>query len=115
MKRSEINEILAQADAFIRSFGFVLPPFAYWLPKEMLDRKAEIAGILSGRLGWDITDFGQGKFDDYGLFLFTVRNGRQADLARPQELRAPTSVRHPIRHATAERLRLAVRPHVECA
>lgn len=82
MKRSDINDILMQADAFIRSFGFILPPFAYWSPKEMLDRKSGIAGILSGRLGWDITDFGQGKFDDLGLFLFTVRNGRLADLAR---------------------------------
>ena len=82
MKRSDINDILVQADAFIRSFGFILPPFAYWSPKEMLDRKTEIAGILRGRLGWDITDFGQGKFDDLGLFLFTVRNGRLADLAR---------------------------------
>lgn len=82
MKRSEINDILVQADAFVRSFGFILPPFAYWSPKEMLDRKTEIAGILRGRLGWDITDFGQGKFDDLGLFLFTVRNGRLADLAR---------------------------------
>ena len=82
MKRSVINDILVQADAFIRSFGFVLPPFAYWSPKEMLDRKTEIAGILNGRLGWDVTDFGQGRFDDLGLFLFTVRNGRLADLAR---------------------------------
>lgn len=82
MKRSDINDILMQADAFIRSFGFILPPFAYWSPKEMLDRKSGIAGILNGRLGWDITDFGQGKFDDLGLFLFTVRNGRLADLAR---------------------------------
>ena len=35
MKRSEINQIMAQADDFIRSFGYVLPPFAYWTPDEM--------------------------------------------------------------------------------
>jgi D-lyxose ketol-isomerase len=28
MKRSEINAILQDADAFIRSRGFYLPPFA---------------------------------------------------------------------------------------
>ena len=40
------------------------------------------SGILNGRMGWDITDYGQGKFDELGLFLFTVRNGVAADLAR---------------------------------
>ncbi|EPJ44672.1 MAG: protein of unknown function DUF1498 [Osedax symbiont Rs1] len=30
-------------------------------------------------MGWDITDYGEGKFKDLGLFLFTVRNGLQSD------------------------------------
>jgi D-lyxose ketol-isomerase len=29
MKRSEVNRIIAEADAFISSFGYHLPPFAY--------------------------------------------------------------------------------------
>lgn len=82
MKRSEVNQIMAEADEFIQSFGFRLPPFAYWSPDEMRARRAEIDGIVNARLGWDITDFGQGKFDTLGLFLFTVRNGSQEDLAR---------------------------------
>lgn len=82
MKRSEINEIMAEGDKFIRSFGYVLPPFAYWSPQDMKDRRAEIDNVIGARLGWDITDYGQGKFDDLGLFLFTVRNGRQEDLKR---------------------------------
>ena len=82
MKRSEINEIMAEADKFIRSFGYVLPPFAYWSPQDMKDLRAEIDNVIGARLGWDITDYGQGKFDDLGLFLFTVRNGRQEDLKR---------------------------------
>ncbi|MBZ8132050.1 D-lyxose/D-mannose family sugar isomerase [Afifella sp. IM 167] len=82
MKRSEINEIIRQADAFIRSFGFLLPPFAYWSPDEMQARRAEIDGIVSANLGWDITDYGAGRFDELGLFLFTVRNGNQEDLGR---------------------------------
>lgn len=80
MKRSEINTIITQADEFIASFGFVLPPFAYWSPKQMQDRKADIAGIIEARLGWDITDYGDGDFEKMGLFLFTVRNGSQEDL-----------------------------------
>jgi len=82
MKRSEINQIMAAADEFIRSFGFILPPFAYWSPDEMRARRAEIAGIVDARLGWDITDYGQGRFGELGLFLFTVRNGSEADLRR---------------------------------
>ncbi len=82
MKRSEINEIMAAADDFIRSFGFVLPPFAYWTPEEMQARRAEIDGIVNGRMGWDITDYGQGKFEELGLFLSTTRNGRLEDLKR---------------------------------
>jgi D-lyxose ketol-isomerase len=82
MKRSRVNEIMAEADDFIRSFGFLLPPFAYWTPEEMKARRADIEGIVGHRLGWDITDYGQGKFDELGLFLFTVRNGSEADLHR---------------------------------
>lgn len=82
MKRSTINDIMGQADAFIRSFGFALPPFAYWTPEDMRARRGQIDGIVQGRMGWDITDYGEGRFDEMGLFLFTLRNGRQADLKR---------------------------------
>jgi D-lyxose ketol-isomerase len=82
MKRSEVNDIIRAADAFIRSFGYILPPFAYWSPQTMRDRRAEIDGIVDARLGWDITDYGEGRFDTLGLFLFTVRNGSEADLRR---------------------------------
>ena len=80
MKRSEINEIMAEAAAFIDSFGFKLPPFAHWSPGEMRARRAEIDNVVDARLGWDITDYGQGKYDELGLFLFTLRNGKQDHL-----------------------------------
>jgi len=79
MKRSTINAIMADADAFIRGFGQILPPFAYWSPDRM--RGPEAATIRARGLGWDITDYGQGRFDEMGLFLFTTRNGRMQDLA----------------------------------
>lgn len=82
MQRSEINRILLDADRFIRSFGYVLPPFAYWTPEAMRERRGSISGITGGRLGWDITDYGKGDFERFGLFLFTVRNGDVADLAK---------------------------------
>ncbi|MEO9650186.1 MAG: D-lyxose/D-mannose family sugar isomerase [Roseobacter sp.] len=82
MKRSQINDIMSQADEMIRSFGFVLPPWAYWNPSEFRARKIEAAEVIKARNGWDITDYGAGDFDKLGLFLFTLRNGRLADLQR---------------------------------
>jgi len=82
MKRSRINDIMAEADQMIRSYGFVLPPFAYWTPEDFRARKADAATVISARCGWDITDYGAGRFDEMGLFLFTLRNGRLADLQR---------------------------------
>ena len=83
MKRSEVNEIIRESDKFIRSFGYVMPPFAYWSPEELKARtSSDSKAILQARLGWDITDYGQGKFDELGLFLFTTRNGNQEDLKK---------------------------------
>ena len=31
--------------------------------------------IVENGLGWDITDFGKGDFEHFGLVLFTIRNG----------------------------------------
>ena len=82
MKRSRINDIMAEADDIIRRHGFHLPPFAYWTPDEFVAKKDIARGVIDARNGWDITDYGAGRYDEMGLFLFTLRNGRQADLAR---------------------------------
>ncbi|HZH29029.1 MAG TPA: D-lyxose/D-mannose family sugar isomerase [Azospirillaceae bacterium] len=81
MKRSEINAIMAEADEFIRRHGFVLPPFAYWSAESWRSRGPEVAEIVRRRLGWDITDYGVGRFAEVGLFLFTLRNGDPAAVA----------------------------------
>ena len=82
IKRSDVNRIMREADKFIRSFGYILPPFAYWSPSEFKARKAEANWIIAHNCGWDITDYGLGKFEEEGLFLFTVRNGNNADLSK---------------------------------
>lgn len=82
MKRSTINDIMASADEMIRHHGFVLPPFAYWSPDEFKSNVRLARRIVTSRMGWDITDYGQGDFDKLGLFLFTLRNGELADLKR---------------------------------
>ena len=72
-----------ESEAFIRSHGFILPPFAYWSPEEMQARTAKDATQIKEHfLGWDITDYGQGKFEELGLFLFTVRNGTNNNIGR---------------------------------
>lgn len=80
MKRSRINEIIREGDAFIRGHGVCLPPFAYLSPDEL--RAADHAEIKRRGMGWDITDYGGGDFDRMGLFLFTTRNGLNADLGK---------------------------------
>ena len=80
MKRSTVNAIIREADSFIRQRGFYLPPFAYWTPTEWTTRGEEAREIAENGLGWDITDFGQGRYETCGLLLFTVRNGSLAEL-----------------------------------
>jgi len=80
MKRSRINDILREGDAFIRSFGYTMPPFAYLAPDAL--KTSDHTQIKTRRMGWDITDYGAEKFDEMGLFLFTTRNGLSADLGK---------------------------------
>lgn len=83
MKRSVVNEIIAESDAFMRSFGFVMPPFAYLDPAGLKDYVGTGGAMVRDHmLGWDITDYGQGNYEDLGLFLFTVRNGSEANVSR---------------------------------
>lgn len=82
MKRSRINAIMAEAEETIRRHGFVLPPFAGWTPDTFRARRDAARHVIDARCGWDITDYGAGRFDEMGLFLFTLRNGRLADLQR---------------------------------
>lgn len=82
MKRSEINAIMRDADAFIRRQGFHLPPFAYWTPKEWATKGEQVLEIVDRQLGWDITDFGSGDYAHTGLFIFTIRNGNPENLKK---------------------------------
>lgn len=85
MKRSHVNDIIAESDAFMKSFGFTLPPFAYWSPEQLNVRvRSDSPTIFDARLGWDITDYGKGRFDQLGLVLFTLRNGNAANLTTGQ-------------------------------
>ncbi len=80
MKRSRVNAIIREADAFIKAHQFYLPPFAYWTPDDWRSKDESVREIAERGLGWDITDFGQGRYDELGLCLFTIRNGDPANL-----------------------------------
>lgn len=75
MKRSEINRLIDQAIELIGEMGTALPPQAHWGLEAWL-RNRDRAGDLAKRgVGWDITDFGRGRFKKYGLILYTLSNG----------------------------------------
>ncbi|MDR1904456.1 MAG: D-lyxose/D-mannose family sugar isomerase [Treponema sp.] len=77
MKRSEINAQLKKTAAFVEKLGFKLPPFAYWTPEDWRNKGHEYDEIRDNMLGWDVTDYGEGRFDELGLTLVTIRNGNQ--------------------------------------
>jgi D-lyxose ketol-isomerase len=76
MKRSEINQILKNAKAFMAQRQFILPPWASWGIADWKKNEVNAGEIIGNMLGWDITDFGSGDFYKRGLFLFTIRNGK---------------------------------------
>lgn len=77
MKRSEINAIIKNAEAFIQEYRFALPPFAGWSADDWQEKGHEYDEVRDNMLGWDITDYGLGKFNEVGLVLVTMRNGNQ--------------------------------------
>lgn len=80
MKRSRVNDILAEGEAFFAQHGWALPPYAQWSAEQL--KGPEGAHVRDRRLGWDITDYGQGRFDEMGLFLFTMRNGDLSEMGQ---------------------------------
>jgi D-lyxose ketol-isomerase len=75
MKRSEINQLIRNSIDFFDQMNFKLPPWAFWRPEEWKGRYKDCHEIVDNMLGWDLTDFGSGKFKECGLILFTIRNG----------------------------------------
>lgn len=78
MKRSEINKALKELEAMCQKHSFYLPPFCHFTPEEWQEKGHEYDEIRDCMLGWDITDYGSGKFDEIGFSLITIRNGHRA-------------------------------------
>ena len=75
MKRSQINTHILEAMDTFEKARIKLPPFAYWKQDDWKSKGSEIDEIRENNLGWDVTDFGTDDFDNFGLILFTIRNG----------------------------------------
>ena len=79
MKRSEINRALTWAKELLQKNNVHLPRYAHWDMDKWAENKDQLDTIQRVMLGWDITDFGTGNFDEIGAVLYTVRNGDMSD------------------------------------
>ena len=74
MRRSEIDRYIKEAYVFLEKMYFRLPSWACFNACEWDNLGPEYKGIAKNMLGWEVTDFGSGKFKDVGVVSFTMRN-----------------------------------------
>lgn len=82
MKRSEINAALRELEAMCARYRCFLPPFCHFTPEDWQTKGPEYDEVRRCKLGWDITDYGQGDFDHIGFSLITIRNGNRQEADR---------------------------------
>ncbi len=75
MKRSEINEALRRASKTLDHWRWSLPEWGYWTAADFAANPEAARYLRAHQLGWDVTDFGSGRFAECGLVLFCLRNG----------------------------------------
>lgn len=75
MKRSQINKAIKRLEEMSEQHGLKLPPFCHFTPEQWREKSREYDEIRDNMLGWDITDYGMGRFDELGFSLITIRNG----------------------------------------
>lgn len=79
MKRSVINKNIIWAKQMLEKHQISLPGFGYWDMEQWRENADQCAFIKKLMLGWDVTDYGLGRFDEIGGVLFTLRNGSVCD------------------------------------
>ncbi len=80
MLRSFIDHAIADALEVCARYGAALPGFATWSPEEALRHPDALDRMIAGGLGWNVVEFGSGRFATDGLVVFTSRMGPAADL-----------------------------------
>lgn len=84
LKRSDIENSIRTALEVCRHFAFALPPYAEWGREDWITKGSAWDEVRDCMLGWDVTDFGSGRFEEIGRVLFTLRNGRSDDPRYPK-------------------------------
>ena len=79
MKRSEINAVIKRFEALLEKYCFALPPYLAFTAEDWESKGHEYDEIRDNMLGWDVTDYGMGHYDELGLALITLRNGNVKD------------------------------------
>ncbi len=74
---------MADAKTFLAEKCWLLPEWATWSKQDWIDHQDICRNVFNHNLGWDITDFGSGNFQERGLFLFTLRNGAPGKQGKP--------------------------------
>ena len=77
MKRSQINRALREMEQMAARCRFPLPDFCGFTPDEWQRKGHAYNEVRDNQLGWDITDYGLGRFDELGFSLITLRNGNR--------------------------------------
>lgn len=78
MKRSQINKALKEMEMMCKKHNCYLPPFCHFTPEGWQNKGSDYDEIRECMLGWDITDYGTGDFDNFGFSLVTLRNGNKS-------------------------------------
>jgi D-lyxose ketol-isomerase len=84
LPRSLVNLSVARAQEAMRVLHLALPSFGLWSLEQWDQAGEETREIRDCMLGWDVTDFGSGRFHEIGRTLFTLRNGRSNDPRYPK-------------------------------
>lgn len=79
MKRSQVNQAIRWAEELLARNNIHLPDTAAYAPEKWAQIKDQAQTVFKTMMGWDITDFGSGNFDEIGCVLYTVRNGLITD------------------------------------
>ena len=79
MKRSEINQAIIEAKKMMENYSWVLPQWGYWSKDDYINEPSVSKYLKDHQMGWDVTDFGKGLFNEQGITLFCIRNGIQGN------------------------------------
>jgi len=80
MKRSEINQAIIEAKKMMENYSWVLPQWGYWSKEDYINEPSVSKYLKDHQMGWDVTDFGKGLFNEQGITLFCIRNGIQGNV-----------------------------------